>query len=546
MPHANAVPTTRPFLRAGVRLAAVLASVALSLAPRARAADPAPRAPEERWYVVRMMDQKAGWMRETEDEVPADEPGAPANLRSRSQISLKVGRADVSIEVTISSEFVETPAGKPVRMRSEQRLGALPMVSEFVWKGATVEITESQAGRETKRTEAWPPPGAEDVLTPGAAARLFEEKSRAGERTLTARTIDPMGGITPVTVTRTRKDELGDKTEAFGKTVPAQAWGTTQSVAPGVESIEWLDAQGELVRGDTNLGGLTLTLLRADKDIALLHADAPEIMARTLVKPSKEIERPRAAKKAVYVVRVSEGELPDLPTTASQQFDRIDARSGRVTVAEKVGGVEEVADKAPYLASTVMIGAGDPAVQTLAKTDVPENEMQTVTIAVAHGAQPSWWEDTANKGLPALRKNVAAHITSKNLDVGFATASEVARTREGDCTEHAVLLAATLRAAKFPSRCATGVVYVDDFAGEQGVFGFHMWTQALMPAWDAAIEQGRSAWVDQDATLPGHAFDAAHIALAVSAMGDEDRVNAIAAVAPLIGRLEIDVVSVEY
>ncbi len=528
MPQSNSVASPRLSLLASAHLVAALAFVALSLAPRARAADPAPRAPEERWYVVRMMDQKAGWMHETEDEVPSDEPGAPANLRSRSQISLKVGRADVSIEVTISSEFVETPAGKPVRMRSEQRLGALPMVSEFVWKGATVEIAESQAGRETKRTEAWPPAGADDVLTPGAAARLFEEKSRAGERTLTVRTIDPMGGIAPVTVTRTRKEDLGDKAEAFGKTVPAQAWGVTQSVAPGVESVEWLDAEGQLVRGDTNLGGLTLTLLRADKDIALLPADAPEIMASTLVRPNKPIANPRGLKQATYIVRVREGELPDLPTTASQRFERIDAKSARVIVGDtrfRAAVEPEDLTNPAYRTPSAMIDSDDPIVR-----------------AIALAAPRPLPTQAERHYLDSLRKAAHASIRTKSLDVGFASASEVARTHEGDCTEHAMLLAAMMRAVEIPSRCATGLIYVDEFAGKEGVFGFHMWAQAM------TIDGGAVRhWVDVDATLSGQSgFDAAHITLAVSAMSDEDRVNSLAAVAPLIGRLEIDVESVEH
>ena len=41
-----------------------------------------------------------------------------------------------------------------------------------------------------------------------------------------------------------------------------------------------------------------------------------------------------------------------------------------------------------------------------------------------------------------------------------ATAAEVARSREGDCTEHAVLLAALARARGIPARVAMGLVYV--------------------------------------------------------------------------------------
>lgn len=519
---------------------------------------------EERWYVIRMLGQNAGWMREMETLVPSGEAGAPPNIRSESELRLKVGRAEASIEVVVVSEVVESPTGAPIRMRSEQRLGALPLVSEYVWREGAVDITETQSGRDTKRSEPWPPrakaggdaPNANDapaddspILAPAAATRAFDAAAAEGKREFRARVLDPMSGLTPVAVVRTLRDDLGDKAEAFGKVVPAKAWSVTQSVTPGAESVEWIDDGGRLVRGDTSLGGLSLTLLRADKETALLPVDGPELMASTLVTPNRPIERPRETSKAVYLVRVTEGELPDLPSTASQKFERIDAKSGRVTVGERVGGLAEVGDIAPYLASTVMIGADDPAVQALAKTSVPDHEMKTVTIAVMHGPSPSWWKDTANKGLPALRKNVAEHITAKNLDVGFATASEVARTRTGDCTEHAMLLAAVLRAAKFPSRCATGLVYVDDFAGEKGVFGFHMWAQTLTragPLPGAGLPHDNWAWIDQDATLPERAFDAAHIALAVTAMGDEDRVNALASIAPLIGRLQIEVESVEY
>ena len=83
----------------------------------------------------------------------------------------------------------------------------------------------------------------------------------------------------------------------------------------------------------------------------------------------------------------------------------------------------------------------------------------------------------------ALRRFVNDHVAEKDLSVGFATASEVARTGQGDCTEHAVLLAAMLRAEGIPSRVVSGLIYVDRFLGHRQVFGYHMWTQAwIAPA----------------------------------------------------------------
>src|SRR5205085_3072434 len=128
----------------------------------------------------------------------------------------------------------------------------------------------------------------------------------------------------------------------------------------------------------------------------------------------------------------------------------------------------------------------------------------------------------------------------KDLGVGFANASETARTRRGDCTEHGVLLAALLRAANIPSRVACGLIYADGFAGSKHIFGYHMWAQALLNV------NGKPTWVDLDGTLGDKTpFDATHIALAVSALADGQSQDALMAIATVIGRLQIKVESVE-
>jgi hypothetical protein len=126
---------------------------------------------------------------------------------------------------------------------------------------------------------------------------------------------------------------------------------------------------------------------------------------------------------------------------------------------------------------------------------------------------------------------VFEYVDAKTLDVGLASASEVAETGRGDCTEHAVLLAGMLRAAGVPSRTASGLIYVDEALGRKNVFGYHMWTQAWL--------DGR--WVDLDATLgPGTPFDAAHIALSYSAMADGEQLNDMVDLVPVFGRLTVE------
>jgi hypothetical protein len=80
-----------------------------------------------------------------------------------------------------------------------------------------------------------------------------------------------------------------------------------------------------------------------------------------------------------------------------------------------------------------------------------------------------------------------------------------------------------------------GVVYISpdvfDFGKQNGVFGWHFWSQALIDG----------KWFDLDATMPDQ-YSVGHIASATSSLSSEG-VNAdLAAIMTLIGNTEIEVV----
>lgn len=164
----------------------------------------------------------------------------------------------------------------------------------------------------------------------------------------------------------------------------------------------------------------------------------------------------------------------------------------------------------------------------------------------------------------ALRELVYDHILQKDLTTAFASASEVARTRAGDCTEHAVLLAALLRARAIPARVCHGLVYVERLKEEyerdgaavavtpdghvmredggdldedaiDAQFGWHMWTQALV----------EGAWIDLDATL--HVpYNVGHVLVGTSSMADMEGHYQHMSMAGLIGNLDIDLTKQRY
>ncbi len=130
-----------------------------------------------------------------------------------------------------------------------------------------------------------------------------------------------------------------------------------------------------------------------------------------------------------------------------------------------------------------------------------------------------------------LEKFVKKTIKLKNFTQAFSTAADVAQLREGDCTEHAVLLAALARARGIPSRVAIGLVYQSP--GQS--FAYHMWNELWI----------EDRWVPMDATLGRGGIGAAHLKLTDSNLSGAAAYSSFLPVAQVIGQLKIEILEVE-
>lgn len=481
-----------------LRLLAACLVVSLSTAARAFDLD--------RWFIVELEGSRAGWMHEKVHE-------SDGLIHSSTRFHLGMRRGDTQIEITLAGGFVETPDGKPISMWSRQEMGSDPVETVVRWlDDGSIEVDTTQGRRTTSTTR--PAPDGQ-WLTPEAARGFVARRLASGAERIVVRTMDPLGGLTPVTISRERFRPAS--VEVAGRRVPAQECISTSTAAPGIESVEFLDRDGRVVRTEMQLGSMRLVVLAADEALARAELDPPELMRSTFVTPSRRIERPRFARSASYLLRVPEGEMPLPPSAASQRAERLDEQTVRVVV--ETGATTNGTPAPAYTQDSSMVQIGDPEI-----------------VALAQRAQGDGLELAL-----ALRDLVHRHVRQKGLAVGFATASEVVRTREGDCSEHATLLTALLRARGVPARVASGLIYADSFAGSDDIFGYHMWTQALVE------RDGERVWVDLDPTLPREIlFDATHIALATSALSDDEPSNALLTLVPLLGRLEIEVERVGY
>ncbi len=282
---------------------------------------------------------------------------------------------------------------------------------------------------------------------------------------------------------------------------------TVHSPGADVLTRRWVDADYSTLRADIPMFGTTLTMLAVDRAAALAPNQPPDLMERTMTRSPVRLPAPARTRAIDYTLAVA-ADQPKLPDTDEQEVRMGAAGTLLLTVSPA-----PTADHLP-----VPVTADTAATRWL---EVDAAEIRD--LAARHQG-----EGSAGQRMQRLRDFVASYISDKTLAVGYASALETAHARRGDCTEHAVLLAALGRAVGIPTRVVSGVAYADAYSGKDRVFVPH--------AWVVAHVDGR--WRSYDAALSG--FDSGHIAFTV----DNGDPAAFYASLNWLGRLQIKEVEV--
>ncbi|CAK9000744.1 Transglutaminase-like superfamily protein [Durusdinium trenchii] len=393
------------------------------------------------WYIVRMQEQRVGYSHVVETVRMVNDEPHYI-VDSTFQMSLSRFGQRLKARMTLLTE--EDAAGRLVRYTAtSSNPPASQVTSTGVVQGEMLHITSHAGDSKTQKNSV-----GESV-----SFEVFEPQ---------------LGQVTTLTAKRLedeRREVWNGATKELTHVV------MTQSLLPGLEEHLYLDEQMTPVVTSSSV--LRMETFRVDRKEALKELPAADldIAVETLIRV-EPIERPHETKRVVYRVEVEGGWPADAVLEGGRQtLKRLDATTAELTVRRI----------SPHDAAW-----GDESVQRLAKQGVGEAR-------------------TPVERALALEKFVHSVIDEKNFSTAMATASEVARSREGDCTEHAVLLAALLRASGIPSRVAIGLVYIPNGPA----FGGHMWTEAYLG----------STWVPLDATLGRGGVGAAHIKLSDSRGG---------------------------
>ena len=170
----------------------------------------------------------------------------------------------------------------------------------------------------------------------------------------------------------------------------------------------------------------------------------------------------------------------------------------------------------------------------LAENPSKEFLASSILIEVEHAGIRAKVEELTNglenevEKLKVIQKFVYEHMEEKNYSKAMASAADAFESGEGDCTEHACLLAAMMRAAGLPTRMVNGLVAVPD--GALTNCWFHMWNEVYLD----------DRWVSVDATRASDRVKwSRYIKIADSSLSDENDQGFLLAGMVLLGDLSV-------
>jgi hypothetical protein len=442
---------------------------------------------EIEYYAILVDGGKIGHMIQTRDV-------EDSMVTTIQEMNMTISRGGMLLAVSSVDKNIETVDGKPVAFEFVQNVSGMNQKITGTVSGGKVQASIEMMGTNQQKTIDWP---AGALMYEGL--RLFEvEKGLAKGTTYEAKVFVPMllmSAQTSEAAAVTAKISVGEtaNVDLFGRVVSLCEVKTIMEMPMGrIDSTGYVDADFRALKTVVPAMGMNMEIVACTKEFALSKNDVVDFISKLVIKSPVSIEKVDSCKSITYELIPNEGAKLEIPSSDNQKVAK--GKNGKVTVTvEPVSGGK--GDKFPYK------GTDAEALESLKATAYLQSDNKEIQDLVSHAVGNT--KDAA-EAVKKIESFVAGFITSKNLSVGYASAAEVAQSRQGDCSEHAVLTAAMCRAAGIPARVVFGVVYVDEFLGHKNVFMGHAWAEAFVGG----------KWVGLDATRAPDGFGPGHIALA--------------------------------
>jgi hypothetical protein len=479
-------------------------------------ADPPPANPDptlrrERWEAAYIGTDRIGYFHVATRETSA---GGKPVFHTRQHGKLTVQRFGQKMSMETISDYWELADGRLYATAAQSQIAQEITKSQGSIVGpGKFQVTIDSKGNRVTETIDWPPA----VLGPHAQDESLINKPLAAGETRSFKSFLPELNV--ISTRTLQAKEKSETTLADGSKKELLRVIETSDAAP-IESTLWLTDLGETLKMSLPLAGFQMTTYRTTREEALLATPQgdTDLGYQTLVKPDKPIPHAHSLRSATYRLHFADQAAADAITeSAHQKILAKTPTADGVTIDLLVQRARPENKPAPspgeeFLASNSYIQPDNP-------------KIRAVVEQATKGFEDPW--ERAN----LLEAWVDQNMSNQDFSIGFASSNEIIDTRRGDCTEHAVLLAALCRAAGIPARVAMGLVYIEQSAS----FGYHMWTEVFVGG----------DWYALDGTIGQGSIGAGHIKIADGSLRGVDANSTFLPIFKVIGKLKINVLQTE-
>ncbi len=437
-------------------------------------------------------------------------------VKTLMEMNMTLSRVGITINVTTNSSSTETKDGKPLGFELDQDLGlgaskTVGTINEdgklIVKKGEQVEEMDWPEG--ALMSEGMRLLHYKTGLKEGASykAKIFEPS------TLTAFDVEVNVG------SKEQVDLLGRVVELTEIKTKASSEAVTE-----LNSDEYYDDDLKLQKSVTLLMGLLkIEQVACSKEFALGKNDVYEIVDKMFIASPELISNISSVKSITYhMTKVNPDADLQFPVTDNQKVEKSGNGNVLLTIEKQ---------EFPKGITIPYKGNDKDAVEALKPSRYVESDEKIIKDLAKKAIGDT---KDASEAARNIESFVADYISNKSLSVGYASAAEVAKSRQGDCSEHAVLTAALCRAAGIPAQVASGVAYVSQWQTVSNGFGGHAWTRVYLG----------DKWYNIDAAFKSAGFggyDPGHITLSYGNGNPEGFLNIV----NTLGQFKIEKIDIE-
>jgi len=448
------------------------------------------------------------------------------------EVHFSVTRNGQPSDQRIVSTGVETPAGQLLRFRTEIDSGSAPIVTTGEVRDGDMCFQTISAGTVTRLFIPWASGVGGFKATEES---LANQPMQPGEHRLLKGLMvgfNQIADIEMVAVAYEPTTMLNYSDELL-----RIQWTATLPKGNTIGAIWWTNHDGQVMK--TQLDALHQVTFRTTREIALAESGPPrfDLLLSTTIRVNRPIPQPNRTRRVRYRVRLESADPSRVFASGwSQRITPLDPHTAEIEVRavrprkhdDASAATESAAGQPIWSSASGQVHRGPPTDEDrTANNLVQSNDPRIIALArEAAGSRTDPWEVAI-----ALEKFTHDYVTGRNYSKAFSTAVEVAESREGACTQHAVLLAALARARGIPARVAVGLVYTESTPG----FAFHAWNEL----WIA------DHWIPLDATRGEGGIGAAHLKLADSSLAGESAYSCFLPVSQVIGQIKIEILEVE-